>query len=160
MQTIILNLSSLGESDTAPSVNYIAEVQCTFNSTSLTIELNRHSKCRPSASDFNNILTAAEPGNNVDSLLWSALEQYQFRYKHEVQQTASTTWLPMEFCYPDLETGIAQLCFDKLETGQACAVEDTATGKLYTRMRVLNNNGTLGPETDLRFTSGQILLIG
>jgi hypothetical protein len=152
MYTILL--SNTGESLTASST----EVHCTFTPTTVTIRLDSNSDCQ-SLTSFKHVLTAAAPGNNVNSLLWTALGPYQFRYGHKVQVMASIPLPPMEICYPALGTYVGVLNFDILEAGYPCAVEDTATGKLYTRMRVVNNDDSLGPETALKFTSGTVLLV-
>lgn len=155
MQTLSITLPCAGENPAPLS----AKVRCSFTPTTLVVELNTDPGHCPAVADFKHVLTAAAPGNLVDSLTWTALNHYQFRYKHQVQQTASTPWPPMEICYPALGSTIATLMFDRLECGRPCAVEDTATGKLYTRMRVLNNDDTLGEETELAFTSGTVLLV-
>jgi hypothetical protein len=156
MQKLVINLPNADKI----SAELSAEVRLSFHPTTIEVVLNDNSECRPSAADFKNVLTPAAPGNNVDSLAWVADGPLQFRYGHQVQQTASEPYPPMYVFYPDLDTGVGNLCFDKLEAGYPCAVENTETGKLYTRMRVVNNDGSLREETGLKFTSGSVLLIG
>jgi hypothetical protein len=157
---IILNSSQAGESLTAPKADSIAEVRLSFHPTIITVALNDTFDYRPVVADFKSVLTAAEPGNNVDSLTWATTGPWQFRYAHQVQGTASIASPPMEVFSPDLNTPVGTLFFDKLEAGQPCAIENTETGKLYTRMRILNNDGSLGVEADLKFISGTVLLVG
>lgn len=156
---ILLNFSCTGESLTAPSVDSLASVRCLLTLIDLAVVLNISVERCPAAADYKHVLTAAEPGNNVASLTWMALDQYQFRYNHQIQPRASGPWPAMYFYCPNLKTHIATLDFDGLETGHRCVVEDTAMSKLYTRMQVVNEDGSLGEETDLKFISGNVQLI-